>query len=42
MLEGDFAVCMESLQGKTREVTDVQAVLNQAAEVEAEYQALKL
>lgn len=35
VLEGDFAVCMESLQGQTKRVTDVQELLTDAIEVRA-------
>ena len=42
VLDGDFAVCMESLQSQTRRNTDIQILLNHAAEVKQFYDEKRL
>ena len=38
ILEGDFADCMESLQGQTKKVNDVQLLIDHAIEVKEFYE----
>ena len=39
ILDGDFAVCMETLQAETKKVTDINALLERSCEVKEIYEA---